>query len=216
MSTAWESARMDQQSLYWMYVEVVRKWLLGDLLTFGILSSTKKVYHISLSAQHSCCGVEFRFKESVKDPVLKALSGKIGQLENLSQNQPQNILGLQAQPQNVLGICHDSGNMDFHLFISNCCWQRCFWRNAALCCALYCKYSALLAAFFPTRPCCPGWQCWKWVHILRPTSDSAVQNNPKLSQIIKNTSIATVVGSLIFLRLPSDFIWAVNCTNVPN
>ena len=69
-------------------------------------------------------------------------------------------------------------------------------------CAFYCKYSASLAAFFQTRPCCPWLQRWTWVHIFRPTLDLAVQNNPKLSQIIKNTSIATVVGSLIFCDYP--------------
>ena len=69
-------------------------------------------------------------------------------------------------------------------------------------CAWYCKYSALLAAFFQTRLCCPGLQCWTWVHIFTPTLDSAVQNNAKLSQIIKNTSFATVVGSLNICNHP--------------
>ena len=64
--------------------------------------------------------------------------------------------------------------------------------------ALYCIYSALLAAFFQTRPCCLGWQCWTWVHIIRPTFGSAFQNVPKLSQIIENTSIPTVTVSLNF------------------
>ena len=64
--------------------------------------------------------------------------------------------------------------------------------------------NALLAAFFQTRPCCPG------VGALgmgaRTHLDlfmcSVAQNDPKLSQIIKNTSIATVTGTMNFCCLP--------------
>ena len=68
--------------------------------------------------------------------------------------------------------------------------------------ALNCESSALLAAFFQTRPCCPRWQCWTLVHLCRPKLGSAVQNYPKLSQIIKNTSIATVTNGLNFFDHP--------------
>ena len=44
----------------------------------------------------------------------------------------------------------------------------------------------------------PRWQRWTWVHIFNVTLGSAVQNDPKLSQVIENTSIATFTGSLKF------------------
>ena len=55
---------------------------------------------------------------------------------------------------------------------------------------------------FPDLSLLTGWQRCTWVHIFRPTLDSAVQNSPKLSQIFENTSFATVTGSLYFYVYP--------------
>ena len=43
-----------------MYVNVVRNWVLWDILHFGVLSHAKKRYQMSLSAQTGCAGVEYR------------------------------------------------------------------------------------------------------------------------------------------------------------
>ena len=45
-----------------MYVDVVRKWVFWESLHLGVLSNSKKGAKLTLSVQHSCVGVEFRFK----------------------------------------------------------------------------------------------------------------------------------------------------------
>ena len=64
-----QSADGTAKLLLWIYVDVVRKWVLWEFLHFGYCLVLKR-YQMSVSAQFGSVGVEYHFKWlNIQDPI---------------------------------------------------------------------------------------------------------------------------------------------------